>query len=137
MAFVDNTIEVDADIRDVYEAWTAYEDFPAFMEVVERVDLVPDDALHWVVVVEDDIVEWDADVVEYVEDQSVSWQAVDGRETGKVSFEKVGRERTKVHYELQYDPKAWDGEPDKVRRWMRKRVGEDLKAFKSMVEGEE
>lgn len=134
MAFVDNTIEVEADIRAVYDVWTAFEDFPEFMEVVERVDLVPDDNLHWVVVVEDDIVEWDADVVDHVTDQSVSWKAVDGRETGKVTFEKVGSDRTKVHYQLEYDPKAWDGEPDAVRRWMRKRVDADLKAFKEVME---
>ena len=72
MAFVDDTIEVEADIREVYDVWTAFEDFPKFMEVVERVDLVPDDTLHWVVVVEDDVIEWDADVVEYLQDQSVS-----------------------------------------------------------------
>ena len=85
MAFVDNTVEVDADIREVYDMWTAFEDFPAFMEVVERVDLVPDDSMHWVAVVEDDVIEWDADVVEHVPDQSVAWTAVDGRESGKVS----------------------------------------------------
>ena len=34
MAFVDNTIEVEADIRKVYDVWTAFEDFPEFMEVV-------------------------------------------------------------------------------------------------------
>jgi uncharacterized membrane protein len=137
MAFVDNTIEVESDIRDVYDVWTSFEDFPAFMEVVERVDLVPEDSLHWVVVVEDDVVEWDADVVEHVIDESVSWQAVDGRETGKVTFEKIGDGKTKLHYQLEYDPKAWDGEPDKTRRLMRRRVDQDLKAFKELIEGSE
>jgi uncharacterized membrane protein len=134
MAFVDDTIEVEADIREVYDVWTAFEDFPKFMEVVERVDLVPDDTLHWVVVVEDDVIEWDADVVEYVQDQSVSWKATDGRETGEVKFEKVGAGRTKVHYQLEYDPKAWEGEPDTTRHWMRRRVDKDLKAFKAFIE---
>ena len=134
MAFVDNTIEVDADIRDVYETWTAFEDFPEFMEVVERIDLVLDDSMHWVVVVEEDIVEWDADVVEHIPDQAVSWRAVDGREVGQVTFDKIADGRTKVHYQLDYDPKAWEGEPDKTRRWMRKRVDQDLKAFKIAVE---
>ena len=134
MAFIDNTIEVAADIRKVYDAWAAFEDFPVFMEVVERVDLVPDDSLHWVAVVEDDVIEWDADIVEHIPEQSVSWSAVDGRETGKVAFEKVGADRTKVHYQLEYDPKAWEGEPDKTRRWMRKRVDQDLKAFKAFIE---
>ena len=137
MAFVDNTVEVDADIREVYDMWTAFEDFPAFMEVVERVDLVPDDSMHWVAVVEDDVIEWDADVVEHVPDQSVAWTAVDGRESGKVTFEKLGAGRTKVHYQLDYDPKAWEGEPDATRRWMRKRVDADLKAFKLFIEAVE
>ena len=136
MAFIDDTIEVDADIRTVYDVWTAFENFPAFMEVVERVDLVPDDSLHWVAVIEDDVVEWDADVVEHVTDESVSWRAVDGRETGKVTFEKLASDKTKVHYELEYDPKAWDGEPDKIRRWMRSRANKDLKAFKAFIEQE-
>jgi uncharacterized membrane protein len=134
MAFVDNTIEVEADIRTVYDMWTAFEDFPEFMDVVERVDLVSEDGLHWVAVVEDDVIEWDADVIEHVPDQSVSWRALDGRETGKVTFEKIGSAETKVHYQLDYDPKAWDGEPDKTRRLMRKRVDQDLKAFKTFIE---
>jgi uncharacterized membrane protein len=137
MAFIDDTIEVDADIRTVYDVWTSFEDFPAFMEVIERVDLVSEDSIHWVAVVEDDLVEWDADVVEHVTDQSVSWRAVDGRETGKVTFDKIGADKTKVHYELDYDPKAWSGEPDKVRRWMRGRAEKDLKAFKALVESDE
>lgn len=136
MAFIDSTIEVDADVREVYDVWTAFEDFPEFMEVVERIDLVPDDSLHWVAVIEDDVVEWDADVVEHVADQSVSWEAVDGRETGKVTFDKVGPDKTKVHYELEYDPAAWEGEADAVHRWMRRRVDDDLKAFKSLIESD-
>ena len=134
MAFVDNTIEVEADIREVYDTWTAFEDFPEFMEVVERVDVVPDGSSHWVATVEDVVVEWDTDVVEHIQDQSISWRAVDGRETGKVSFEKVAADRTKVHYQLDYDPTAWEDEPERTRRLMRGRVEKDLKAFKSLIE---
>jgi uncharacterized membrane protein len=134
VAFIDNTIEVEADVRKVYDAWAAFEDFPKFMEVVERIDLIPEDSLHWVAVVEDDIVEWDADVVEHITDQSVAWRAVDGRETGKVTFDKLGADRTKVHYELEFDPEAWEGEPDVIRDLMADRVDMDLKAFKEFIE---
>lgn len=134
MAFIDNTIEVDADIREVYNAWTAFEDYPKFMEVVERVDLVSDDGLHWAAVVEDDLIEWDADLVEHITDQSVSWRAVDGRETGKVTFDKIRTDKTKVHFELEYDPSAWDGDQDVIRAWMSRRVEQDLTAFKAFIE---
>jgi hypothetical protein len=51
-----------------------------------------------------------------------------------VTFEKIGADETKVHYQLDYDPKAWDGNPDTTRHWMRRRVDKDLKAFKAVVE---
>ena len=32
MAFIDKTREIAADVHEVYEAWTAFEDYPTFME---------------------------------------------------------------------------------------------------------
>jgi uncharacterized membrane protein len=134
MAFIDKTIDVQADVRDVYETWTAFEDYPEFMATIETVTLVEEDRLHWVAVVEDETVEWDADLVEHTPDEKVTWRARDGRENGEVRFEKLDAERTRVTYQLEYDPTAWEGKADSVRHWMNRRVGEDLEAFKDMVE---
>ncbi len=134
MAFIDKTIAVAADIEDVYEAWTAFVDSPEFMETIETVTIIDEDRLHWVAVIEEDTVEWDADLVEYVPDEKISWRALDGRETGEVRFEKLGADKTRVTYQLDYDPEAWEGKPDTVRHWMNRRVEEDLDAFKEMVE---
>jgi uncharacterized membrane protein len=134
MAFIDKTEEVAADVRDVYEAWTAFQDFPRFMETIETVVVVPEDRLHWVAVVEDDTYEWDADLVEHLPDEKVSWRAIDGRETGEVRFEKLAEDRTRVTYQLEYDPSAWECKADTVRHWMNRRVDRDLDEFKAMVE---
>ena len=134
MAFIDKTIEIAADVRDVYEAWTAYEDYPEFMETIETVTVLPADRLHWVALVEEDIIEWDADLVAHTLDQGVSWRAIDGRESGEVRFEKMAADKTKVTYQLEYDPAAWEGKADTVRHWMRRRVEKDLDRFKKMVE---
>jgi uncharacterized membrane protein len=135
MAFVDKTVEVAADVRSVYELWTAFEDYPSFMETIETVTLAEDDRLHWVAVIGDDTFEWNADIVEHVPDEKVTWRATDGRETGEVRFEKLGADKTKVTYQLEYDPAAWQGKADTVRHWMRRRVESDLEAFKQVVEG--
>ena len=135
MAFIDKTSEIAADVRAVYEAWTAFEDYPTFMETVETVTVVQEDRLHWVAVVEDDTYEWDADVVEHVPDEKITWRAIDGRETGEVRFEKLADDRTRVTYQLEYDPAAWEGKADTVRHWMNRRVGRDLDLFKEIVEG--
>ncbi len=134
MAFIDKTTEMAADVQEVYAAWTAFEDYPTFMETIETVTVVQTDRLHWVAVIEDDTFEWDADVVEHVIDEKVAWRAVDGRETGEVRFEKLAGGRTKVTYQLDYDPAAWQGKADTVRHWMNRRVDKDLDAFKEMVE---
>ena len=134
MAFIDKTIEIAADVRDVYEAWTAFAEYPKFMETIETVTVGQDERLHWIAVIEDDTFEWDADVVEQVPDEKVTWRAIDGRETGEVRFEKVSAGATKVTYQLKYDPAAWEGKAESVRRWMARRVGQDLDAFKKVVE---
>ena len=107
------------------------------METIETVTLVEEDQLHWVAVIEEDTVEWDADLVEHVVDEKIAWRAIDGRETGEVRFEKLAAGKTMVTYQLEYDPAAWEGKPDAVRRWMNRRVDRDLDAFKKMVEAAE
>ena len=134
MAFIDKTIEVQANVRDVYETWAAFEDYPTFMETIETVTLLEEDRLHWVAVVDEETFEWDADLVEYVVDEKVSWRAIDGRESGEVRFEKLDVDHAQVTYQLEYDPQAWEGKPDTVRHWMNRRVERDLEAFKGLVE---
>jgi uncharacterized membrane protein len=134
MAFIDKTTEIAADVQEVYEAWTAFEDYPKFMTTIETVTVAQADRLHWVAVVEDDTYEWDADLVAHVPDEKVSWRAIDGRETGEVRFEKLAAGKTRVTYQLDYDPAAWEGKADTVRHWMNRRVNKDLDNFKKMVE---
>ena len=134
MAFIDKTIEVAADVHDAYEVWTVFTDYPEFMECVETVTIVEDDLLHWVALIEDETCGWNVEVVEEILDTKVTWRAIDGRETGEVRFEKLGDGGTKVTYQLEYDPDAWEGKADTVRHWMRRRVDKDLDNFKAMVE---
>ena len=94
----------------------------------------PERPLHWVALVEEDTYEWDADVVKHVTDESVTWRAVDGRETGEVRFEKLGADRTRVTFQLEYDPAVWEGKADTVRHWMNRRADRDLANFKKMIE---
>lgn len=134
MAFVDKTVEVRADIRRVYELWTVFEDYPKFMDVVEHVHLFEEGRMRWAAFFDEDLLEWDADLIEHIPEERITWHALDGRETGQVRFEKIDAGSTRVHYQLEYDPAIWPGSPDTVRHWMRRRVESDLEAFKQVVE---
>ena len=117
MAFIDKTREIAADVKDVYEIWTAFEDYPKFMATIETVTVVQDDRLHWVAVVEEDTYEWDADIVEHVVDEKITWRAVDGRETGEVRFEKLAADRDKGDLPARVRPRGLG---------LRRRDGEQL-----------
>ena len=134
MAFIDKTIEIAADVRDVYEAWTAFADYPDVHGDHRDGDRRPGRPASLGRRGRGRHLEWDADVVEHVPDEKVTWRAIDGRETGEVRFEKLAAGRTKVTYQLKYDPAAWEGKADSVRRWMNRRVDKDLDHFKKMVE---
>jgi uncharacterized membrane protein len=136
MAFVHKTVEIRADVRRAYELWTAFEDYPKFMALVDRLDVFEEGRLHWVAVLDEEVVEWDADLVEHVADERITWYALDGRETGQVRFEKMNAASTRVHYQLEYDPAIWPGSPDTVRHWMRRRLESDLEAFKQLAEAD-
>src|SRR5665647_412867 len=115
-------------------AWTAFESYPTFMETIETVTVAEDEHLHWVALVEDDTYEWDAEIAQHVSDESVTWRAIDGRETGEVRFEKLAAKMTKVTYQLDYDPAAWEGKADTVRHSMNRRVEKDLETFRELAE---
>lgn len=135
MAFVDETIDVVADVRAVYSLWHAFEDYPRFMTVIDRVDvLAAGRQLRWAAIIGDEIVEWDADLVEHVEDTRIRWEAVDGRESGEVTFEKVDVETTRVHYQIEFDPERWGADPAVIEEMMDDRVQSDLRAFKEIAE---
>ena len=72
--------------------------------------------------------------VEHVSDESVTWRAIYGRETGEVRFEKLAAKMTKVTYQLDYDQTAWEGKADTVRHWMNRRIEKDIENFKRRVE---
>ena len=47
MARAASEIVVEAPLRQVYNQWTQFEEFPRFMENVEQVQQLDDRRLHW------------------------------------------------------------------------------------------
>lgn len=48
MSVIEKSIEVDAPLQATSNQWTQFEEFPEFMEGVERVRQLAPDRLHWV-----------------------------------------------------------------------------------------
>jgi uncharacterized membrane protein len=134
MGFVDESIVVGADVHDAYSLWLDYEGYPRFMASIDAVDVVGYCRLRWRGRACGEVLEWESDVVDRVEDTRLRWRATDGRETGDVDFQKLDARETLVHYQLEYEPEAWGVAPEGLRACLHARVHHDLLAFKELVE---
>ena len=105
MSTIEQSIDVNVPVRPVYNQWTQFEDFPQFMEGVEKVVQLDDKRLHWVAKIGPVEREWDAESVHQTPDQGVAWRSVDGAENaGTVTFRPLAADRTEVTLELTFDP---------------------------------
>jgi uncharacterized membrane protein len=134
MQTIEQSIEVNAPVRTVYDQWTQFEEFPKFMEGVE-VRQLDEKRLHWVAEIAGHRHEWDAEIYEQVPDQQIAWRSISGkRNEGVVRFEALPENRTRVHVRMSYEP---DGAIEKVGTALglaSARVKGDLKRFKEFIE---
>ena len=86
MSEIVESIQVAVPLRTAYDQWTQFEEFPRFMEAVERVEQTNDRLTHWTVRVGGVAREFDAEIVEQVPDQRVAWRSVKSITTSPVFF---------------------------------------------------
>ena len=72
MERIASTIEVEVPVRTAYNQWTQFEDFPRFMEGVERVEQRDDRHLRWVADIGGVTREWDAEIVQQDPDRLIA-----------------------------------------------------------------
>jgi len=135
MSTIEQSIEVDAPVRTVYDQWTQFEEFPRFMEGIEEVKQLDETHLHWKASLGGKTNEWDAEITEQLPDERVAWKSTSGTpNAGVVTFHRLDEQRTKVMVQL-------DWEPDGVLETLGSAVGSDsrrvqgdLERFKELVE---
>jgi uncharacterized membrane protein len=140
MEGLEESIEVDAPLRAVYNQWTRFEDFPRLMEGVESVTQVDDEHLHWVAEVGGRRKEWDAQITRQVRDQEIDWVGLgDPDNRGRVVFEDLSGldgPRTKVTLLLDYETEGPVEKVGDALGMVRRRVQGDLVRFKDYIEAD-
>ncbi|MEN0015632.1 MAG: SRPBCC family protein [Solirubrobacteraceae bacterium] len=133
---VEESIDVDAPIREVYNQWTQFETFPKFMEHVESVQQIDDTHLKWTAKIAGKQEQWTAEVTEQHADERVAWQSTSGaRHAGVVTFHRISDTSTKVMLQLDAEPHTLvEKIGDKLGVLDREAKG-DLKRFKAFIEG--
>jgi uncharacterized membrane protein len=135
MSNIEQSIDVDVDVRTAYDQWTQFEDFPKFMEGVEEIRQVDDTHTHWRTKVAGREKEFDAVITEQTPDQRIAWASEDGPEhAGVVTFHRLDDAKTRVMLQMDYEP---DGAVEKIGDALglvKRRVTGDLERYKALVE---
>ena len=132
---IEASIDVDVPVRTAYNQWTQFEEFPSFMQGVERVDQLDETRLHWVARVAGKRQEWEAKITEQEPDHRISWAALAGKgNSGTVVFRRLDTNSTEVSVSLSYPPEGLVESLGARIGLDRRRVLGDLKRFKKLIE---
>jgi uncharacterized membrane protein len=137
---VEQAIEVDVPVTTAYNQWTQFEEFPLFMEGVDRVEQLDETSLHWVVSFGGRRHEFDADITEQRPDDRVAWTTTGGkRHSGVVTFHRLGDDRSRLFVQMEWEPEGLYERVGTVLGADRRRIKGDLRRFKQLIEsrGEE
>lgn len=134
MAEIEKSIVVHAPLREVYNQWTQFEDFPRFMEGVLEVRQLDDKRLHWRARIGGNEKEWHAEIVDQVPDRRVAWRNLRGAaNAGAVLFDSVP-DGTQVTLKLVYEPEGAAESVADALGVVGRRVAGDLGRFKEFIE---
>ena len=135
MATIEKSIDVQVPVRTVYNQWTQFEEFPRFMEGIERVEQRDDTHLHWIANVAGRRKEWNARITEQIPDERVAWTSESGTfNAGCVTFHKLAADRTRIMLQLEYQPEDMVESAGDLLGVTTRRVTGDLERFKSFIE---
>jgi uncharacterized membrane protein len=132
---VEQSIDVAVPVRTAYNQWTQFEEFPRFMDGVERIEQRTPTRTHWVTKVAGVKREFDAEISEQIPDERIAWHALDGpTQSGVVTFHRLDDTHTRVMLQMAFEPEGVAEQAGDKLGLVRSRVHGDLKHFKEFVE---
>lgn len=135
MNMIEKSIEVNAPIETVYNQWTQFEEFPRFMKGLEEVRQIDDKRLRFVATIAGKREEWDAEIIDQIPEQKISWRSITGaRNEGAVFFDKAPDGRTLIRVEIYTDPESMLEKFGSALGIPDSRVKGDLERFKDLIE---
>jgi uncharacterized membrane protein len=142
---VREAIRLEKPIDEVYRFWRQLANLPRIMSHIEEVTDLGGGRSHWVAKgVAGVNVEWDAEIINAVENQVIGWRSLPGSDivtAGAVNFDVIGDGRsTQVTVHLQYAPpvgRAGALIATLIGREPSQTIREDLRRFKQLLEAGE
>jgi uncharacterized membrane protein len=132
---IQQAVDVALPIRDTYNLWTQFEDWPSFMHRVDSVEQVDDATVAISTKVWGITKRFEAEIVEQHPDERIEWDVAQGlAHTGVVSFHKLAPRLTRIEVTLDIEPNSLLEKAGRGMRFTKRAVRGDLHRFKAHAE---
>ena len=122
MPKIEDSIDVQVPVRQVYDQWTQFEEFPRFMDGIQSVQQLDDTHVQWSAEIRGERRQWTTEITEQQPDERISWRTIAGevKNDGVVSFED---RRSRDTYQCRDGRRRRLHDGERRRRSPRRRQG--------------
>jgi uncharacterized membrane protein len=103
----ERSIIIDKPRDEIYRFWRDFTNLPRFMPTVQSVRVDGDRRSHWTMTGPSGLIEWDAEIINEVENDLIAWRTLDAtiNNAGTVTFtDATGGRGTMVRLVINYQP---------------------------------
>ncbi|HUP55641.1 MAG TPA: SRPBCC family protein [Methylomirabilota bacterium] len=135
MSEIIESIDVDVPVRVAYDQWTQFEEFPRFMDAVEKVEQLDDTTLRWTAKIAGVTKTWTAKITEQSPDQRIAWTSIQGaKNAGVVTFHRLDDRKTRTTLQLDVEPEGPVESAGAALGFVQREAKGDMERFKKFIE---
>jgi uncharacterized membrane protein len=132
---IQQAVDIAVPVKDVYNHWTEYEDWPKFMHRIESAEQVDDTTASFQAKIWGISKRFEAEIVEQDPDNRIEWNVTQGyAHTGVVTFHPLAENLTRVDVSLDIQPSNLVDKASRGMRFAKRAIRGDLHRFKAYVE---
>jgi uncharacterized membrane protein len=131
---IQQSMDIGAPLKTVYNEWTQFEEWPAFMHRLESVSQEDETHVRFKTKIWGKSKEFMAEIVEQVPDERIKWEVNEGvTHTGVVTFHETAKNLTHVELNMDVQPGSLIEKAARGMRHIKRAVRADMHRFKAHV----
>jgi uncharacterized membrane protein len=132
---IEETVDVGVPVREAYNFWTQYKDFPKWSKGVQSVSQDDETKAGWNAKIFLSKRQWTSKITEQIPDQRIQWTSDGSKGTvdGVVTFHELAPNLTRIMVALEYHPAGLFEKTGNLWRAQGRRVRLDLKLYRRYV----
>ena len=132
---IQQSVDVAAPLKDTYDLWTQFEEWPTYMHRVDSAQQVDDATLEISTKVWGITKRFEAEIQEQRPDERIEWHVTQGlTHTGVVTFHELAPRLTRIEVTLDVQPDSLLEKAGRGMRFTKRAVRGDLHRFKAHAE---